>query len=304
MVNLKKSNKIAVLRGGISDEREISILTANQVYQTLQNKYNTVLIDVGHDCKKLVNDLINCNADIVFNCLHGLFGEDGQIQSILNHLQLRYTHSGVLASSIAMNKIISKKIFKSLNICYPKEFNISNELKNSSYPIIIKPVCGGSSNNLIKIENKEQLDEFKIKNEKSLDKFMLEEFINGREITVGILDNEICGVMEIIFDSDVYDFRNKYQEIATHIINPDLNKKITEKLKQISLMIHNGINCKCLSRLDFRYNEKIDEIFLLEINTQPGLTINSLLPEMAKDKGIDFLKLCEIILNNAQCEVI
>ena len=303
MVNLKKSDKIAVLRGGISDEKEISILTANQVFHTLKHKYDTVLIDVGYDCKKLINDLISCKTSIVFNCLHGFFGEDGQIQSILNYLKLPYTHSGVLASSIAMNKTISKKIFKSFNICHPKQFNIFNELKDFSYPIIIKPICGGSSNNLIKVKNKEQLNTFKIRNRNNLDKFMLEEFINGREITVGILDDKICGVMEIIFDSDVYDFKNKYQEIATHVINPDLNEKITEKLKQTSLMIHNQINCKCLSRLDFRYNEKKDEIFLLEINTQPGLTINSLLPEMAKDKGIDFLKLCEIILYNAQCEV-
>ena len=304
MVNLKKYNKIAILRGGISDEKEISILTANQVYNTLQNKYETVLIDVGYDCRKLIDDLRSCNANIVFNCLHGSFGEDGQIQSILNYLKLPYTHSGVLASSIAMNKIISKNFFKSFNVCHPKQFNIFNELKDSIYPIIIKPICGGSSNNLIKAENKEQLNAFKIKNKNNLDKFMLEEFIDGREITVGILDDKICGVMEIIFDSDVYDFKNKYQEIATHIINPELNKKITKKLKQISLVIHNEINCKCISRLDFRYNEKIDEIFLLEINTQPGLTTNSLLPEMAKDKGIDFLNLCEIILCNAQCEVI
>ena len=303
MVNLKKSDKIAVLRGGISDEKEISILTANQVYETLRSKYNTVLIDVGHDCKKLVNDLIGCDANIVFNCLHGFFGEDGQIQSILNYLQLRYTHSGVLASSIAMNKIISKNFFKSLKVNYPKQFFISDELKDSIYPIIIKPVCGGSSNNLIKVENKKQLNAFKKINRNSLDKFMLEEFISGREITVGILNNKICGVMEIIFDSDVYDFKKKYQEIATHIINPELNKKILKKLKQTSLMIHNEMHCKCISRLDYRYDEKKDEIFLLEINTQPGLTINSLLPEMAKEKGINFLKLCEIILYNAQCEV-
>ena len=122
---------------------------------------------------------------------------------------------------------------------------------------------------------------------------MFEEFIVGREITVGILENRICGIMEIIYDSDVYDYKNKYQEIATHVINPNLNVKVIEKLKHISLMVHNEINCKCLSRLDFRYNEKIDETFLLEINTQPGRTPNSLLPEMAKDKGIDFLELCE-----------
>ena len=107
MVNLKKSEKISVLRGGISDEKEISILTANQVYKTLQEKYYTTLIDVDHDCNKLINDLTRSKPDKVFNCLHGIFGEDGQLQSILNYLKIPFTLSGVLASSIAMNKIVS-----------------------------------------------------------------------------------------------------------------------------------------------------------------------------------------------------
>ena len=111
MVNLKKSEKISVLRGGISDEKEISILTANQVYKTLQKKYDTTLINVDHDCNKLINDLIRSKPDKVFNCLHGIFGEDGQLQSILNYLKIPYTHSGVLASSIAMNKVLSKYFY-------------------------------------------------------------------------------------------------------------------------------------------------------------------------------------------------
>ena len=133
---------------------------------------------------------------------------------------------------------------------------------------------------------------------------MMEEFIEGREITVGILDNKICGIMEIIFDSEIYDYKNKYQEIAKHVINPKLSRKIIEKLESLSLKVHSRINCQCISRLDFRYNEELNEVFLLEINTQPGLTQNSLLPEMAKNRGIDFLKLCEIILFNAKCETI
>ena len=300
-MNLKKSEKISVLRGGISDEKEISILTANQVYKTLQKKYNTTLIDVDHDCNKLINDLIRSKPDKVFNCLHGIFGEDGQLQSILNYLKIPYTHSGVLASSIAMNKIVSKYFYKSLGIRFPQNYDINSKFTNSSYPFIVKPICGGSSKNLIKIENERQLNDFK-NNDTELYKYMVEEFIDGREITVGILEDKICGIMEIIFDSEIYDFKNKYQTIAKHVLDPKLPENVKKKLKDISLKIHKSLNCKCISRLDFRYNNKSKELFLLEINTQPGLTQNSLLPEMAKNKGTDFLKLCEILLTYAECE--
>ena len=302
MVNLKKSEKISVLRGGISDEKEISILTANQVYKTLQKKYDTTLIDVDHDCNKLINDLIRSKPDKVFNCLHGIFGEDGQLQSILNYLKIPYTHSGVLASSIAMNKVVSKYFYKSLGIKFPKHFDINSKFTNSSYPFIVKPICGGSSKNLLKIENEKQLNDFKNNDINELHKYMVEEFIDGREITVGILEDKICGIMEIIFDSEIYDFKNKYQVIAKHVLDPKLPENVKQKLKDISLKIHNALNCKCISRLDFRYNTKSEELFLLEINTQPGLTQNSLLPEMAKSKGTDFLELCEILLSYAECE--
>ena len=301
MVSLKKSEKISVLRGGISDEKEISVLTANQVYKTLQEKYYTTLIDVDHDCNKLINDLIKSKPDKVFNCLHGIFGEDGQLQSILNYLKIPYTHSGVLASSIAMNKVVSKYFYKSFGIRFPQNYDINSKFTNSSYPLIIKPICGGSSKNLLKIENEKQLNNFKT-NDTELHKYMVEEFIDGREITVGILEDKICGIMEIIFDSEIYDFKNKYQTIAKHVLDPQLPENVKQKLKDISLKIHKALNCKCISRLDFRYNNKSKELFLLEINTQPGLTQNSLLPEMAKSKGTDFLKLCEILLTNAECE--
>ena len=301
-MNLKKSEKISVLRGGISDEKEISILTANQVYKTLQKKYDTTLINVDHDCNKLINDLIRSKPDKVFNCLHGIFGEDGQLQSILNYLKIPYTHSGVLASSIAMNKVVSKYFYKSLGIRFPQNYDINSKFTNSSYPFIVKPICGGSSKNLFKIENEKQLNDFKNNDNDELNKYMVEEYIDGREITVGILEDKICGIMEIIFDSEIYDFKNKYQIIAKHVLDPKLPENAKQKLKNISLKIHKAINCKCISRLDFRYNTKSEELFLLEINTQPGLTKNSLLPEMAQNNGINFFELCEILLSNAECE--
>ena len=301
-MNLKKSERILVLRGGISEEKEISILTANQVYKSLQKKYNTTLIDVDNDCNKLINNLIKSKPDKVFNCLHGEFGEDGQLQSILNYLKIPYTHSGVLASSLAMNKVLSKYFYKALGIRFPQHFDINSKFTNSSYPLIIKPVCGGSSKNLLKIENQKQLSDFKNNDIDVLHKYMVEEFIEGREITVGILEDKICGVMEIVFDSEIYDFKNKYEVIAKHVLEPKLPDNINQELKDISLKVHKTLNCKCISRLDFRYNTKSKELFLLEINTQPGLTQNSLLPEMARSKGTEFLELCEILLSYAECE--
>ena len=132
---------------------------------------------------------------------------------------------------------------------------------------------------------------------------LIEEFIDGRELTVGILENKICGVMEIQFNEELYDYNNKYINIPKHIINPKLPKKIEEELIENSLKVHSSLNCNCISRIDFRYNEETNKTYLLEVNTQPGLTKNSLLPEMAQKKGISFLKLCKILLKNSICEI-
>ena len=301
---LRKYKKISILQGGISDESEISLLSAKEVYRTLKNKYNVTLIDVNRDCTKLISDIKKSKPDIIFNCLHGYFGEDGQIQSILNYLEIPYTHSGVLTSSILMNKYFSKILFEKLGVATPIGNLIANInlQKKIRFPLIVKPICGGSSNQLFKINDSNQLSSFLEKKKKFLDKFIYEKFISGRELTVGILDNKVCGVMEIIFDDEIYDYKNKYLKIAKHEINPRLPKKILNLLISISENIHNKMNCNCVSRLDFRYSEENEKIFLLEVNTQPGLTKNSLLPEMAASKGINFLELCEIILSNPECE--
>ncbi len=301
---LRKYKKISILQGGISDESEISLLSAKEVYRTLKNKYNVTLIDVNRDCTKLISDIKKSKPDIIFNCLHGYFGEDGQIQSILNYLEIPYTHSGVLTSSILMNKYFSKILFEKLGVATPIGNLIANINleKKIRFPLIVKPICGGSSNQLFKINDSNQLSSFLEKKKKFLDKFIYEKFISGRELTVGILDNKVCGVMEIIFDDEIYDYKNKYLKIAKHEINPRLPKKILNLLISISENIHNKMNCNCVSRLDFRYSEENEKIFLLEVNTQPGLTKNSLLPEMAASKGINFLELCEIILSNPECE--
>ena len=304
MVSLKKFKRILILSGGISEERDISQSSADHVFQTIKNEAITKILDVSDNAEQLLMNIQKFNPDVIFNCLHGYFGEDGQIQSILNYLKIPYTHSGVLTSAILMNKIISKKLFQSLGIRSPEflsEYNINN--KKLKFPLIIKPVNGGSSYGLIKVNNKESL--IKYLNKKKINKceMLIEEFIFGRELTVGILENKICGVMEIKFSEELYDYNNKYINIAEHIISPKLPKKIEKELIENSLKVHSSLSCNCISRLDFRYNEETNKIYLLEVNTQPGLTKNSLLPEMAREKGISFLKLCKILLKASICEI-
>ncbi len=301
MVISNKYKKIAILSGGISDEREISKMSASAVHVALKESYITELIDVDNNCLKLISNIEEFKPDIVFNCLHGFFGEDGQIQSLLNYLKIPYTHSGVLASSISMNKKFSKIYFKNLGIETPLEINLNN-LNQINFPIISKPICGGSSNDLVKLNNLKQVNEFLNKYKNRTDTFMFEKFIEGREITVGILNNDICGIMEIEFKNSVYNYENKYINLAKHIMNPNLPVEITNELISQSIMVHKSLGCNCVSRVDFRYNQKENKLYLLEINTQPGLTLNSLLPEMALSNKMNFFQLCEIILRNAQCE--
>ena len=170
MVNLKKFKKVAILHGGISDEKKISDLTAKEVFKTLKKDYEVLKINVTGNCEKLVKSLLKFNPDVVFNCLHGFFGEDGQIQSILNYLKIQYTHSGVMTSSILMNKEMSKKIFISLGVQTPPTITLDKiKKKKLTFPIIVKPINGGSSNGLLKIDSVDELNSFLKKKKKKIE---------------------------------------------------------------------------------------------------------------------------------------
>ena len=198
MVSLKKFKKILILSGGISQERDISKLSANHVHETIKNELTTKIFDVSDNAQELLTKIQKYRPNVIFNCLHGNFGEDGQIQSILNYLRIPYTHSGVLTSAILMNKIISKKLFKSIGISTPQSINEKNiKSQKLNFPLIIKPINGGSSYGLIKINNKESLNKYLNNKKIKKSRMLIEEFIAGRELTVGILENKICGLMEI-----------------------------------------------------------------------------------------------------------
>ncbi|WP_440643124.1 D-alanine--D-alanine ligase [Candidatus Pelagibacter sp. HIMB123] len=297
--------KILILSGGVSKERLISLDTGIQVAKELKkNGYRVKISEPDHNLEKNIKSF---NPSIIFNALHGQFGEDGYIQTILERFKIPYTHSGVIASSLAMDKEISKKIFIQNNIKTPKyithtynisSYNLIKEIKKKlKFPVVVKPLNEGSSvnvyicneKNIIKILNL-------IKNYK---KVMIEEFIGGREIQVAIMGNKKLGAIELRPKRKFYDYQAKYNTNAKtqHIIPVDLPKNKINQVLQIAHKAHKIIGCRGVTRSDFKfYNGKF---YLLEINTQPGMTKLSLVPEIAAYEGINFIKLIEWILDDA-----
>ena len=294
-----------VLSGGISKERLISLDTGLQVAKELKkNGYRVKISEPDNNLKKNIKIF---QPNVVFNALHGQFGEDGYIQSILESFQISYTHSGVIASSIAMDKEISKKIFIKNKIKTPKYFTYSYDLPTSDlikkikkklkFPVVVKPLNEGSSVNVYICNKKNIIKTLtSIKNYK---KVMIEEFIGGREIQVAIMGNKKLGAIELRPKRKFYDYKAKYNSSAKteHIIPVNLTSNKMKQLLDIALKAHKIIGCKGVTRSDFKfYNGKF---YLLEINTQPGMTKLSLVPEIAAYKGISFLKLIEWILIDA-----
>ncbi len=300
--------RILILGGGISKEREISLVTAKEVYKELKkNKYSVV---VSEPDTNLENKIKKFKPHVVFNALHGQFGEDGYIQSILETYKVKYTHSGVLASSIAMDKEISKKIYIKNKILTPKYikfiFNEKNQIgkklirkiyRKLKFPVVIKPINEGSSVNVYICNKKNFLKNlYKLF---SYNEVLIEEFIPGREIQVAILGNKKLGAIELKPKRKFYDYEAKYNPKAKtkHIIPVKLPKKDLEKVLSIGLKAHKLIGCKGVTRSDFKFYK--GKFYLLETNTQPGLTKLSLVPEIAAYKGMSFINLIEWILKNA-----
>jgi D-alanine-D-alanine ligase len=297
--------RILILCGGISKERLISLDTGKQVANELKkNKYSVITCEPDHT---LLKNLKLFKPDIIFNALHGQFGEDGYIQTILETQKIPYTHSGVIASSIAMDKEISKKIFIKNKILTPKyikfdykknKININKIIeKKLKFPVVIKPINEGSSVNVF-ICTKRNI----IKNLKALrtyNQILIEEFIGGREIQVAIMGTKILGAIELEPKRKFYDYEAKYNLNAKtkHIIPVNLSKKNLHKIKALTRKAHQLIGCRGITRSDFKFYK--GKFYLLEINTQPGMTKLSLVPEIANYIGISFIQLIKWILNDA-----
>ena len=296
--------KILILGGGLSKEREISLQTAKQVKSILKKKYRVIQADFNKD---LENKIKKFKPDIVFNALHGRFGEDGFVQSILEFLKVKYTHSGVISSALAMDKVASKKIFKKNKILTPKFIKLTNSnqiienlkkiKKNFSFPVVIKPINEGSSVDVF-ICSEKNIKKHLIKL-KNYNEILVEEYIGGREIQAAILGKMKLCIIELIPKRKFYDYKAKYNSSAKtkHIIPVKLSMKNKRKILDISYKAHRLLNCRGVTRSDFKFFR--NKFYLLEINTQPGMTKLSLVPEIAAYRGINFQSLLELILQDA-----
>ena len=270
-------------------------------------KKNGYKVKISEPNSNLAKNIDKFKPSIIFNALHGQFGEDGYIQTILEQYNIPYTHSGIMASSIAMDKEISKKIFIKNKINTPKFFKYSFNKKKIDliklidkklkFPVVVKPINEGSSVNVYICTKKNIIKILKLV--KSYKHVMIEEFIAGREIQVAIMGNKKLGVIELKPKRKFYDYEAKYNTNAMtqHIIPVELSKNKLNEVMSMAFQAHKKIGCRGVTRSDFKfYNNKF---YLLEINTQPGMTKLSLVPEIAAYRGISFIKLIEWILKDA-----
>ena len=301
-------NKILILAGGYSNEREISLITAASVTKELKKnkKYKLLTIEPdGHFVKRLRK----FKPKLVLNLLHGRYGEDGYIQAILESEKVKYTHSGVLSSSLAIDKELSKKIFMINNILTPpyikfsfkKDFNIKNIIKkidkSFKFPVVLKPINEGSSIGVY-ICNKKNFNINLMKLEKFQD-ILIEKYIPGREIQAAILGKKTLGIIELKPNRKFYDYKAKYSADAKtkHIIPVNMSTRNFKKINSIAMKAHKILKCRGVSRSDFRFHN--NKFYLLELNTQPGMTSLSLVPEIARYNNISFIKLIEEIMKDA-----
>ena len=298
---------VTILLGGMSGERKISFLTGKACAIALKKKgYKVKELDAKGD---FVKKLKKIKPKIVFNALHGKYGEDGYVQSILETLKIPYTHSGVFSSSLAMDKELSRIIFRKKNINVPKYFLLDNnykfnlkkkmEEKRIKFPIVIKPINEGSSLGVYICENKKEFKRNYNKLKKLYDRIIVEKYIPGKEIQVAVMGKKPLGAIELVPKRKFYDYKAKYSSKAKtkHIMPALLSKKKYKEALNIAKKAHDSLGCKGITRSDFRFFQ--DKFYLLETNTQPGMTKLSLVPEIASYCGIKFEELVEWMIKDA-----
>ena len=301
-----KKNRAVVLMGGISAERAISLITGKACSLALKKKgYKVFQVDAKGNFSKKIKIL---KPNFIFNALHGKFGEDGFIQQILENLKIPYTHSGVISSSIAMDKVLSKFIFKKSKILTPKYFvlnqrsklNIKNQIKKNKlkFPLVFKPTNEGSSIGVSICKKYDQLIEIIWRNKKYKN-VMIEQYVPGQEIQVAVMGSKPLGAIELRPKRKFYDYKAKYSKSAKtqHIMPAPISKKKYIEVLKIAKKAHKKIGCRGITRSDFRFYK--NKFYLLEINTQPGMTALSLVPEIARFKKISFENLVEWIAKDS-----
>jgi D-alanine-D-alanine ligase len=303
-----KKKKILVLCGGWNSEKEVSLRSGESVYNALSKMgYNASKVNFSH---QVINDLKNIAPDIVFNALHGQYGEDGRIQGLLDILEIPYTHSGVLASAICMDKIVSRKLCGIDGVLHPKYDIIqkgqddlnSQKIFNIGKPFVIKPINEGSSVGVqIVLPN----DKFEINNFNWQygDKMIVEKYIAGQEIHVAVVDGKALGAIEVRPHGLFYDYNCKYTKGMTDYIMPaEISSVKYQEVLKLAEICFKSVGCKGIARVDFILNNKDfgdNNFYLLEINTHPGFTETSLVPKIAKYAGVSFEEIVEFLIKTA-----
>lgn len=294
--------------GGWSPEREVSLSSGQGVVDALkQGPYTVIPYDIkSNDLKDFLTHL-DPKPDVIFNALHGPWGEDGGVQAILDVLHIPYTHSGVRASAIAMHKKASKRAFVAEHIPVANDRVVAiDDLKSHGIdwprPFVIKPVDQGSSVGVYIIKNGQSID---LQNWSYGPTAMVEDFIPGREMSVAVMDGKALGTIELRPRTEFYDYQAKYTDgVTEHLCPAPLRAEDEKKMMRYAELAHQALGCSGVTRADFRYDDTDPQnprIILLEINTQPGLTPLSLVPEIAAHKGISYLNLLEWMIEDAQC---
>ncbi|QGU94299.1 D-alanine--D-alanine ligase [Clostridium bovifaecis] len=290
--------QIGVIMGGVSSEKEISLMTGKEIIDNLdKSKYEVLPVPI--DTKFQLTDRAKC-LEFAFIALHGSFGEDGKVQAILDSLGVPYSGSGVLSSALCMDKDLSKKIFIAENIKTPKWVLIKklnkvdySKIEEIGYPLIIKPNSEGSSIGISIVNNKYELEETLNKALK-YDDILVEKFIKGQEITCCMLDGKVLPIIAINYKTDFFDYRSKYDAEKSEEVIVELDDYLKNEVEKISLKCWESFNLKVYCRIDMIVKD--DNVYVLEINTLPGMTKNSLLPKSAKAYGLKFNELLDKII--------
>ena len=298
----RRYRRVAVLMGGPSAERDVSLVSGRECTAGLQEAgYTVTQIDAGPDLTKRLEEAA---PDAVFNALHGRWGEDGCVQGILEWMEIPYTHSGVLASSLAMDKVRAKHVLAAAGapvtedvLATPDEIAAAHPM---ALPYVVKPYNEGSSVGIhLVLEGANGPPDLRGPDAPS--HLMVERYIPGRELTVAVRDGEPLGVTEI-FVEGWYDYHAKYAKGGSrHEIPADIPASLAERCKDAAALAHNTLGCRGISRTDFRYDPETDKLIVLELNTQPGMTPTSLVPEQAAHCGMSFPELVSWIVEDASC---
>jgi D-alanine-D-alanine ligase len=302
-----ETTRVAVLMGGWSHEREVSLSSGRACAKALDDAgFQVTMIDVQPN---VIEQLAEARPDVAFNALHGKWGEDGKIQAILETLKIPYTHSGVLASALAMDKHLCKAALSKMKMPVVDDVVVTvEELLNTEVmplPYVVKPVDDGSSVGVHIVDRgSNSLADMLQADGLSMDeRVMVERFVPGRELTCAVMGNVALGVIDIVPKIGFYDYAAKYQAGGSeHILPADIPQHIYRRVQRLALTAHMELGCKGVSRSDFRYNDtegSEGELIFLEINTQPGMTPTSLVPEMAAHAGHSFTELVTWMVNDA-----